>query len=139
MGNHPDTEHTAIRYVSSRPTHRCYRCAGDHPANKWPFKGATCHACKKIGHIQQACRAVIRADNKQTMPGDGKRLLRKDKSKSQRNPHTVNVVEATQQEIDDESSHDSYNHNQNLSTMFQLKKNKASTIDFTIEALENGT
>ena len=24
VGNHPDAEHTAVRYVSSRPTHRCY-------------------------------------------------------------------------------------------------------------------
>ena len=131
--NHPDAEHTAVRYVSSRPTHRCYRCAGNHPANKFPFKGATCYACQKIGHIQQARREVIRAYKKQTTPNDSKRLLRKDRSKSQRNSHTVNVVKTRQQKIDDESSDDSYNHNQNLSTLFQLKGNKAITVDVTIE------
>ena len=57
------------------------------------------------------------------------RLLRKDKFKSQRNSHTVNVVEARQQEIDDGSSDDSYNHNQNRSTLFQLKGNEAIAID----------
>ena len=102
-------------------------------SKQMPFQGATCHACKKFGRIQQACRAVIRVDKKQTMPGDGKRLLRKDKSKSQQNSHTANVVEARQQEIDDESFDNSCNHNQNLSTLFQLNRNKAITVDGTIK------
>ena len=63
----------------------------------------------------------------------GKGLLRNSKSKSQRNSHTVNVVEARQQEINDETSDENYNLKQNLSTLFQLTANKVITVDVTIE------
>ena len=36
---------------------QCYRCNGYHDPDKCKFKGATCHFCKKVGHISPACKA----------------------------------------------------------------------------------
>ena len=34
----------------------CYRCGADHLAPDCPFKGSTCTFCKKVGHIEKACK-----------------------------------------------------------------------------------
>lgn len=45
---------------TARNGHRCNRCGADHKSSDCRFIGATCHACKKIGHIARACRAKSR-------------------------------------------------------------------------------
>ena len=35
---------------------KCYRCHGNHDQKSCPFKKQVCHHCKKIGHIQRACK-----------------------------------------------------------------------------------
>lgn len=34
---------------------QCYRCEGNHSADKCKFKDAVCHFCSKSGHIVKAC------------------------------------------------------------------------------------
>ena len=36
----------------------CKCCGGPHPADRCKFKDATCHHCKKKGHIRPVCRAL---------------------------------------------------------------------------------
>ncbi|KAK3089020.1 hypothetical protein FSP39_000173 [Pinctada imbricata] len=33
----------------------CYRCGGNHFANKCRFRDAECHNCKKVGHLSKKC------------------------------------------------------------------------------------
>lgn len=43
----------------SRPT-RCYRCDGNHLADKCRYKDSECHHCGKTGHLEKACRSKKR-------------------------------------------------------------------------------
>ncbi|XP_049887357.1 uncharacterized protein LOC126381865 [Pectinophora gossypiella] len=43
--NHVQDSHSKI----------CYRCGGDHSANKCTWINASCNYCHKIGHIKKAC------------------------------------------------------------------------------------
>ena len=42
------------------PDKPCYRYGRDHEQNTCPFKSATCHACKKRGHISTVCKSKWR-------------------------------------------------------------------------------
>lgn len=39
---------------------KCYRCSKDHHPPKCRFKDATCHYCKKMGHIVANCQKKAR-------------------------------------------------------------------------------
>ena len=49
------------RKPSSKDTRPCYRCGGEHNADKCRFKTAECRYCHKKGHIASACRKKQRA------------------------------------------------------------------------------
>ena len=51
-----NTADTTIRQTANwMPTNPCYRCGEAHQAAKCKFKQATCHKCKKKGHIVKVC------------------------------------------------------------------------------------
>ena len=53
-----NTADTTIRQTANRMrTNPCYRCGEAHQAAKCRFKQATCHKCKKKGHIAKVCRS----------------------------------------------------------------------------------
>jgi len=42
--------------LEKKPTGKCFSCGGDHFRNKCKFRNATCHKCKKVGHIARVCK-----------------------------------------------------------------------------------
>ena len=48
------------------PGKPCYRCGGPHSSAKCRFKEASCHLCKKTGHIAKMCRSSQLPSQKQT-------------------------------------------------------------------------
>ena len=51
------------------PTHKssqnnCYSCSGKHSANDCRFRQSECHFCKKVGHIERACRSKLKQDQR---------------------------------------------------------------------------
>ena len=52
--------HFVKKPPGSRPSanrgNNCYRCGGKHSSSNCRFKDATCHYCKKTGHIARVCR-----------------------------------------------------------------------------------
>ena len=56
------------------PSKPCYRCgATDHWASMCRFKDATCHKCKKRGHIAKVCRGGGNHSQFQNQSGADKR------------------------------------------------------------------
>ena len=51
----PTVQHLQERRHTKRYT--CYRCGGNHTANKCSFLSAECRACGKLGHIAKVCRS----------------------------------------------------------------------------------
>ena len=43
------------RRPDERSEEVCSRCGATHEASKCPFRHATCHYCKKRGHIAEKC------------------------------------------------------------------------------------
>ncbi|KFD47113.1 hypothetical protein M513_12023, partial [Trichuris suis] len=41
----------------AQPCKPCHRCGGQHSPRTCRFKSAVCNYCKKVGHIERACRA----------------------------------------------------------------------------------
>ena len=63
---------TGTRQTTSPMTHKnllnnCYRCGGKHSANDCRFRQSECRFCKKVGHIERACRSKL----KQSQRGKG--------------------------------------------------------------------
>ena len=42
----------------------CYRCGGKHSANDCRFRQSECRFCKKVGHIERACRSKLKQDQR---------------------------------------------------------------------------
>ena len=57
---HPPPSAAAI------PGKPCYRCGGPHSSAKCRFKEASCHLCKKTGHIAKMCSSSQMSPQKQT-------------------------------------------------------------------------
>ena len=59
--------HHAGKPSGSKPTYsdrKCKCCGGDHRKEDCKFKAATCHNCKKKGHIRPVCRSMKSNHNK---------------------------------------------------------------------------
>jgi len=55
--------------------YKCFRCLGQHRADECKFKQHTCFKCKKVGHLQAACRSSsnnMNQNNRQTWPNTGR-------------------------------------------------------------------
>jgi len=44
----------------------CERCLGEHSSDECPYRKATCHNCRRKGHIKPACRNGRRPQSKQS-------------------------------------------------------------------------
>ena len=62
---------TGKNFLTGRrpPTHKssrnnCYRCGGKHSANDCRFRQSECRFCKKVGHIERACRSKLKQDQR---------------------------------------------------------------------------
>ena len=53
---------------AAAPQLTCYRCGGNHKANKCSFKDAECHFCHKKGHISTVCRNKLKQQGKSKPP-----------------------------------------------------------------------
>ena len=61
----PTVQHLQERRHTKRYT--CYRCVGNHTANKCSFLSAECRACGKLGHIAKVYRSKSKKIPKATM------------------------------------------------------------------------
>ena len=53
---------------AAAPQLTCYRCGGNHKANKCSFKDAEVHFCHKKGHISTVCRNKLKQQGKSKPP-----------------------------------------------------------------------
>ena len=85
-------------------TFECFRCGGNHYANKCNFQDRTCHACGKKGHLARVCRSSKRA---LASTQDGRRKNYKPPSKDppcKHTTHTIGQLEPCLMEEDQASS-----------------------------------
>ena len=108
------TKPTAVYRLNEKPTTtkkiECFRCGGNHYANKCSFKESTCYVCEKKGHLARVCRSGTRQNKKET-PAT-KRTSHMDRGKPQVPPrryatHTVEQLELPPEEHSDSHSYSS--------------------------------
>ena len=56
----PSTNTRQTNHRNSRSS--CYRCGGKHFTAECKFQQSECRFCKKIGHIERACRSKLKQD-----------------------------------------------------------------------------
>ena len=74
--------HSVAAASSAVPKGKCFSCGGDHFRQSCKFKDATCHSCKKKGHISSVCRSNSKHQSGATSKHYKGKAKYKSKSKS---------------------------------------------------------
>ena len=95
---------------SKPPEGQCYRCAGEHSADKCRFKNVDCRYCGKRGHIARACRT---------------RLQRKQQIRNPQQERAHHLANSTPEESNEPAPE---------YAMFQLSAGRSDPIQVTVTA-----